>query len=236
MPLRTSTGQIIYLPADAPASGPRFLWELVPGLPKPKIWIQPRRDILGYWSPTTFEESCTNVANPGTYNAAPGTAPAWAAATGWTFTAASSQYLTTGLTPTKQVWSLLVCFSGATTTAARCPVGMLSTTGRFYLYSADGGTNHIFASGGTVTVAPALTAGALAIAGAQGYLNGAANGGAIGDDAATTLPLFIGARNGNGTPGVYFDGVEALVAVWDSDIAAYIAALQVVLVAAGLTT
>lgn len=39
--------------------------------------------------------SYTNLANPGTYDAAPGTAPTFAAATGWTFDG-STQYLTTG--------------------------------------------------------------------------------------------------------------------------------------------
>jgi hypothetical protein len=41
--------------------------------------------------------SYVNLANPGTYDAAPGTAPTFDAATGWTFNG-STQYLTTGVT------------------------------------------------------------------------------------------------------------------------------------------
>lgn len=55
--------------------------------------------------------SYVNLANPGTYDAAPGTAPTWDQATGWIFNG-TSQYLTTGIVPaTDQTWSAVVKFS-----------------------------------------------------------------------------------------------------------------------------
>ena len=56
---------------------------------------------LAAWQPIGAESlaaSYTNLANPGTYDAAPGTAPTFTASTGWTFDG-STQYLNTGLTP-----------------------------------------------------------------------------------------------------------------------------------------
>ena len=50
--------------------------------------------------------SYVNLITPGTYNAAPGTAPTFDAATGWTFNG-STQYLTTGVVPASG-YSMLV--------------------------------------------------------------------------------------------------------------------------------
>ena len=61
--------------------------------------------------------SYVNLANSGTYDAAPGTAPDWAAGTGWTFDATNSEYLTTGVTP-GQTWSWLVRYADVTNSAA----------------------------------------------------------------------------------------------------------------------
>ena len=57
--------------------------------------------------------SYINLANPGTYDAAPGTAPSFDTATGWTFAAASSQYLTTGIVFGVN-WTILVRVGSAT--------------------------------------------------------------------------------------------------------------------------
>ena len=49
--------------------------------------------------------SYTNLANPGTYDAAPGGAPTWASATGWTFN--GTQYLETGIASDEEPMTVL---------------------------------------------------------------------------------------------------------------------------------
>ena len=50
-----------------------------------------------------------NLVTPSTYDAAPGVAPTWNTATGWTFDATA--YLTTGVVPAQATWSMLVQFA-----------------------------------------------------------------------------------------------------------------------------
>src|SRR4030042_426783 len=58
----------------------------------------PRANCIAAYQPKgadSYAASKVNIANPGTYNLSDGAAfPTWAAATGWTFAAASLQYLT----------------------------------------------------------------------------------------------------------------------------------------------
>ena len=55
----------------------------------------------------SLSASYSNLANPGTNDAAPGVAPTFASETGWTFTS-TSQYLLTGLSPVTRSWSMLI--------------------------------------------------------------------------------------------------------------------------------
>jgi len=74
----------------------------------------PRTACVAAYEPicaVSLADSYINRANPGTYNATPGTAPTWAESTGWTFNG-SSQYLTTGIVLSSQVSSALCRFSG----------------------------------------------------------------------------------------------------------------------------
>lgn len=64
-------------------------------------WVVPGKTCVAAYQPigaASLAASYVNLANPGTYDAAPGVAPTWASATGWTFNG-STQYLTTGITP-----------------------------------------------------------------------------------------------------------------------------------------
>jgi hypothetical protein len=54
--------------------------------------------------------SYTNLANPGTYDAVPVTAPGWDTTTGWT--GGSSAYLSTGITPDAN-WSTIIRYASA---------------------------------------------------------------------------------------------------------------------------
>ena len=61
-----------------------------------------------------YAASKVNLAKPGTYDAADGTAyPTWSAAAGWI--AATTGYLTTGITvSTNTSWSFIARYAGAT--------------------------------------------------------------------------------------------------------------------------
>lgn len=66
-------------------------------------------DIEAIYQPigaASLADSYVNLSNPGTNDATPGTAPTWAAGTGWTFDGATT-YLETGLTPASD-WTILV--------------------------------------------------------------------------------------------------------------------------------
>lgn len=217
-----------------------YLWQRVPGLPTPLAWWQPKADNYNSWVPTSQAMSYYNVANPGTYNAAPGTAPAWAAATGWTFTAASSQYLTTGVVPANdQSYSLLVCYNAAIFATSTIFAGTFEASGGLSIFSYLAGADKRWRArnGQALNSTTAwANAAAVAICGNALYVNGAAEPGTMGAwTGPATLGLYLGANNIGGVPAGHINGVITLAAVWSSDIGAYMASLYTALQAAGLT-
>lgn len=91
---------------DRRAAAAAAPWYLAGGAPTPVAAYQPK-------NAASLAASYVNLANPGTYDAAPGVAPTFDAATGWTFT--GTQWLTTGyaITNTDNL-TCLVRFSSAT--------------------------------------------------------------------------------------------------------------------------
>lgn len=147
--------------------------------------------------------SYDNIAAPGngladgTYDAAPGTAPSFDAATGWTFAAASTQYLTTGVVPKlNQSFSMIARFSDIANGGILC--GMTSQAGNGFLLWPVQTTNHRYYNGSFRSIAGAVTAGVMAVVGASGYLNGIEKTTTIpgGIDNAT-VDIYIGAYNLN---------------------------------------
>lgn len=60
----------------------------------------------------SYAASKVNLANPGTYDAANGTAyPTWDAATGWAFNGVN-QYLSTSVNPSSGTWSYIIRYDG----------------------------------------------------------------------------------------------------------------------------
>lgn len=151
--------------------------------------------------------SYINLANPGTYNSALGIAPAFDAATGWTFNG-STQYLTTGVTSYGRTWSLFVRFSDATAddgTNRRILFGASPSDGnRFGLqpWRVSGGIGTIgYLNGLYVFTAPHLATGVIGFSASTAYRNAVADGTIPDDTSITTPPLFIGAAAGDlGTP------------------------------------
>ena len=141
----------------------------------------------------SLSASYTNLANPGTNDAAPGVAPSWASGTGWTFNGID-QYLLTGLSPTSDAsWSAVVQFSGAPNETESAllgaPTALVISPGWW------GKVRYFYAGG--VTVSPRLASGVLGIAGRSGYRDGVADG-TWGAGGWTDGELVIGARNSGG--------------------------------------
>lgn len=174
--------------------------------------------------------SYVNLANPGTYNAAPGVAPTWASATGWTFNG-TTQYLTTGVVPSADnTWSMLCQLSNGDMTATRDLIGCYPNpvTNRFYIRSWHSATEMIYGIGSTARfTSPSMTSGICAIGGLQGYRNGVADG-APGVAGSGSFPqVLVGCANYGGVPVNFYSGNIQAIAIWDTTLtAAQVAAIS----------
>jgi hypothetical protein len=149
--------------------------------------------------------SYVNLANPGTLNAAPGTAPTFAAASGWTFNG-TDQYLTTGIVPASN-HSAFMRFSDFSYSASHIiPFGQRkgANDGMFVLLANPASPNVFQYNYGTrPSTAPVSgrTAGVVGMAGTKSYWNGVDDG---ADTSATltaqTQGMLLGAWSDNGTP------------------------------------
>lgn len=160
--------------------------------------------------------SYVNLVNPGTFNAAPGVAPSFASGTGWTFNG-TTQYLTTGIIPAAG-YSLLVQYNSATLTNTRILAGTESggNTRLFVGPTAASGTAVIYGNGQSLTVAPALAGGNLAVAGQLGYRNGVVDSATLGAWSGTaTAGLLIGCDNNAGTPILFAAAVIVALVVYN---------------------
>lgn len=121
----------------------------------------------------------------------------WDEVNGWGFVAAAAQYFDTGLIPANdQSWSVFVQYANATVDGLA--VGSVEFgIGRITLRPLSGGGNVNYGNGnGEIVVAPQLATGNIGVAGAQGYRNGIAEGGALpAYGGVPTLSIAIGARN-----------------------------------------
>lgn len=181
---------------------------------------------------TSLINSYVNLADPGTYNAAPGVAPAFATASGWTFADSSNQHLVTGVIPDRDTGTLIIQYSGAGIAGGPTYVGV--SAGSKFTIGNYGDTMDAARGNNNVRNAPALTAGNYAISGNTAYRNGVAEPLTITlAGAAITSDFYIGGLNTNGAYTDYTTGplvVQAL-AYYDIDlnpaqIAALVAAMQ----------
>jgi len=161
--------------------------------------------------------SYTNLTGNATYNAAPGVAPTHSSADGWTFNG-STQYLTTGITPTTTYTALCrysdygginKYFFGAYKTAGTIIFGAyISTSGRGYW----NGT-------AVLTVGTSVSSGVQGIAGNTAYYNGSRDG-TIVSAANTGLTMYIGALNNDGSPLLYLSGKIQALAIYSTTLTA----------------
>jgi hypothetical protein len=181
--------------------------------------------------------SYVNLANPGTYNAAPGTAPTWDAVNGWIFP--GNKYLKTGVVPvvTSQSWSAIVRASGITGTSSNyiygCYVTAPAPDARFFIVSRPTSFTE-FANGaaGKIFLGRNDSAGIFAMAGKNCYFDGLLLGSDTGGNGGTlALEIYIGCANLNGSPSSYLTGNIQALAIYDMDISTYIAALNTAIAA-----
>lgn len=149
--------------------------------------------------------SYVNLANPGTYDAAPGTAPTFDTATGWTFNG-TTQYLTTGISPASNM-SVAIRFSSAVVSVGnKCIMGargvMGGGSGLIFWIVGSPITERYYDNGSRVTVSGAVAGAVLCIAGTKGYRDGIENATGLAGT-ATGPSMYIGATNNNGTASFY---------------------------------
>jgi len=171
--------------------------------------------------------SYVNLANPGTYDAAPGTAPSFAAATGWTFVRTSLQYLTTGITPANG-YSIIARFSNGSVISGQ--VGQLagcysgnetSRLGIMPLYYFDGIPRMYYQHGGLFYTDGIMTSGVMAAAGSGCYMNGTSVGtNSTSFSTAASKTVYIGAQNGGPSPTDYFSGDIQALAIYSTTLSA----------------
>lgn len=169
---------------------------------------------------SSLAASYTNKANPGTYDAAPGTAPTFAAATGWTFNG-TTQYLRTFYSPPNQAaFSAIVRFSGALTTGTRTLLATPNTTvsTNLGIFQALFPAPYYVNNAGTGGLA-AVSGGVLAIATNQGYKDGATDGTTFVGAGAAWKEMYIAAYNGSSV-GYYFSGVVQAIAIYNTTLTA----------------
>jgi hypothetical protein len=163
-------------------------WYRAGGAPAPVAAYQPKGAI-------DLATSYVNLVNPGTYNAAPGVAPTFNAATGWTF--ALSAYLSTGITGALPgTWTMLIRLSDVDTAAGRYAMGTHDANNNKRWWIQIAAANNVYAVGSTGSAGIASkTAGVLAVAGREIYHDGVSAGTvALGTYEAATEAIFIGGR------------------------------------------
>lgn len=117
--------------------------------------------------------SYVNLANPGTYNAAPVVAPNFDSA-GWVFT--GTQWLTTGVNPngTKKLYSMFIRVSNiGDTLFSQALLGSYNNQQNSLMILIVENKYNFYSSGGIANVGVASSAGGvIGISGANGYVNG----------------------------------------------------------------
>jgi hypothetical protein len=166
--------------------------------------------------------SYTNLANPGTYDAAPGTAPSWSSGNGWEFDSASSQYLTTGVNPTIS-YSMLIRFSNRSTTGYICGRRSGSGSNEFGILPMGGSSERFCRLGNKIAYVASggITSGVYGFSGnteLMAYLDGSADVAFSGTPAALwgTYPVPIAALSTNGTISGYQTVYVQAFAIWDN--------------------
>lgn len=164
----------------------------------------------------SYAASKVNLANPGTYDASEGKAPAWDTSTGWT--GGDSAYLNCGFCPPSgdESWSLIVRFTGNPTNIwmdNHYLLGSDSGYNRGFGISGRGYGKLDFRNGGSYT-SGVVASGIACVAGLNAYLNG----NDIGDLSSAEYYYDTGLRffaNYKSTPDIFWPGTIQAAAVYN---------------------
>ena len=186
----------------------------VTGTPAAGWWLVAGKTCVAAYQPigaASLAASYTNLANPGTHDAAPGTAPTHASATGWTFNG-STQYLTTGVVPGGGTWTAIARFSDVG--VAGMVLGGQGGSGQFYLWIRTNFNQVEYGNSGFLRKNPAASSGVFGFAGKTAYRNGAPDG-VINTNNGTQIAILLGAYNtGSEIPGLLLNGKIQAVAIY----------------------
>lgn len=155
-------------------------------------WVVAGKTCVAAYQPkgaASLAASYVNLANPGTYNAAPGGgAPTWASGTGWP--AGSGVYLTTGIVP-QSTWTVICRFAGMISNSV-----MFGSWegGAYYQYERYYDVFYYENGPFVAATAPAGNAGVIAIADRACYLNGTLDK-TLAAGAPSALPIYLLNRN-----------------------------------------
>ena len=134
--------------------------------------------------------SYVNLANPGTYDAAPGVAPTWASGTGWTFNGTTQYMITANVSENSTV---LVQFSGVSdSSTARALFGCYQAVGLTFRVQPSRG-NAVRYGNEFPGIAPGMSSGNVCQAGTAGYRNGALDASGISIGLPGERACYIGA-------------------------------------------
>jgi hypothetical protein len=177
-------------------------------------WWDGLTNVVAVYQPigaASLAASYVNLANPGTFDAAPGVAPTWSAATGWICSNTSLLTGISGVSVGAGGWSLIVRFSNAASNNS--VAGIYTASNNSFAIFPSLASRVYYTTKVDNFMTPALTAGVLAIAGPVGYRNGAADL-ALSGTGSVTGDIIIGARNTSTSE--YWSGNIQAVAICSS--------------------
>jgi hypothetical protein len=165
--------------------------------------------------------SYTNLGTNGAgNNAAPGVAPTFAAATGWTFNG-TTQYLTTGGLLPGAAYTVLVQYTDGATDEDRTVFGCYNVAGSVgFCFQGHTGGTHAYLNGGSLAIAGGVTSGNLGFAAKTAYRDGSAETGAISAGTPPAIEIFVAALNLDATPAQFFFGKIQAFGVWSTTLTA----------------
>ena len=193
----------------------------VMGTPAAGWWVVAGKTCVAAYQPigaASLAASYTNLANPGTYDAAPGVAPTWASGTGWTGNG-SSMYLSTGIYGTAN-YTYIIRVANVTDSLSH-PMGHFNTNQRLSLtpnfsFTVRWGWGNSAVD--ALSTAPAMTSGVLAINAVAGYRNGVSDKSTASNPWTGTMasPLVMLARTRSDASAVdsYYNGSLLAVAIY----------------------
>jgi hypothetical protein len=151
------------------------------------------------------------------YKATDGVAPTWHGAAGWTFNG-STQYLATGYAPLSTAETIIVRFSGGTTSAADYILVGSADTGAINAHvirQTNLSAQRLYRNGTAgLTAGASVASGVMGFSGSAAYLNGLTDG-TISGLAISGTALAIGAVNSNGTILAFYLGSIQAVAIYN---------------------